>query len=107
MSKRRVQAACALWVDSHVYSAVRAVPAQSRLCRQRKFVSSDSASIGGDPNRHDRFADFPSDSDVRAAGFALIEPSYVGPSWEKYIGVFRPEGGKRSMHPDNRRQVVR
>ena len=64
-------------------------------------------SIGGDPKRYDWFAEFPTDNDVRAAGFALIEPRYVGPSWETYIGVFHPEGGKRSEHVNYRRQVVR
>ena len=82
--------------------------AQSELGFRRTHLRfGGSASIGGDPNQHDRFAEFPSDNDVRAAGFALIEPRYVGPSWETYVGVFHPEGDKHSMHPSHRRQVVR
>jgi hypothetical protein len=54
------------------------------------------SAIGGDPERRDRFAEFVSDGAVRAAGFALIEPRYVGPSWDMYLSVFHPEGGKRN-----------
>ena len=53
------------------------------------------ATIGRDPHEPDRFVEFPSDGHVRAAGFALIEPRYVGPSWETYLNVFRPEGEKQ------------
>ncbi len=63
-------------------------------------------SIGSDPKRYDRFAEFPTDNDVRAAGFTVIEPRYVGPSWETYVGVFHPEGGKRSVQLNHRRQLV-
>jgi hypothetical protein len=52
--------------------------------------------IGRDPERLDRFREFPSDGHVRAAGYTLIEPRYVGPSWETYLSVFRPEGEPRS-----------
>jgi hypothetical protein len=55
--------------------------------------------IGSDPEQPDRFAEFASDGHVRAAGFTLIEPRYVGPSWETYLSVFRPEGGKRGKPP--------
>jgi hypothetical protein len=56
-----------------------------------------AAAIGGDPDRSDRFAVFESDGEVRAAGYSLIEPRYVGPSWETYLSIFHPEGGKRNM----------
>jgi hypothetical protein len=52
------------------------------------------AAIGCDPHQPDRYVEFPSDGHVRAAGFALIEPRYVGPSWETYLNVYRPEGEK-------------
>jgi hypothetical protein len=55
-----------------------------------------AVAIGLDPGRPDRFVEFPSDGHVRAAGFALIEPRYVGPTWETYLSVFRPEGEGRS-----------
>jgi hypothetical protein len=57
------------------------------------------AAIGGDPDRPDRFVEFPSEGHVRAAGFTLIEPRYVGPSWETYVSVFRPEGERRPKVP--------
>jgi hypothetical protein len=55
--------------------------------------------IGRDPERLDRFLEFPSEGHVRAAGFTLIEPRYVGPTWETYLSVFRPEGERRSKVP--------
>jgi hypothetical protein len=55
--------------------------------------------VGRDPERPDRFVEFPSDGHVRAAGFTLIEPRYVGPSWESYLSVFRPEGEARGKAP--------
>jgi hypothetical protein len=64
-------------------------------------VRSDTA-IGRDPQRVDHFREFRSDRHVRAAGFVLIEPRYVGPSWETYIGVFHPEGGKQLQLPPRR-----
>jgi hypothetical protein len=75
--------------------------------RRRHSVLAGPVSIGADPARQDRFAEFPTDHDVRAAGFALIEPRYVGPNWETYVGVFHPEGGKRSPNPNYRRQSIR
>jgi hypothetical protein len=60
--------------------------------------------IGGDPERPDRFVEFPSDGHVRAAGYALIEPRYVGPTWESYLSVFRPEGERRPKAPAPRPQ---
>lgn len=53
------------------------------------------STIGRDPNQPDRYVEFPSDGHVRAAGFAVIEPRYVGPSWETYLNVYRPEGEKQ------------
>ena len=50
--------------------------------------------VGQNPWRADRFQEFGSDRAVAAAGFALIEPRYVGPSWSAYLSAFRPEGGK-------------
>jgi len=67
-----------------------------------KHESGAMASIGGDPERLDRFAEFPSDAHVKAAGYSLIEPRYVGPSWETYVSVFRPEGGKRLTMAEQR-----
>jgi hypothetical protein len=52
--------------------------------------------VGGDPDRPDRFTRFPTDGHARLAGFALIEPRYVGPSWAGYLAVFRPEGPPRT-----------
>jgi hypothetical protein len=63
--------------------------------------------IGLDPEHPDRFREFPSDGHVRAAGFALIEPRYVGPSWETYVSVFRPEGEGRTKAPPPRRHPDR
>jgi hypothetical protein len=57
-----------------------------------------ASAIGGDPSRPDHFAVFASEGAVRAAGFSLIEPRYMGPSWETYSSVFHPEGGQRTMH---------
>jgi hypothetical protein len=65
-------------------------------------VRSDSA-IGRDPERLERFREFLSERQLRAARFVLIEPRYVGPSWETYLGVFRPEGEGRTKHPSRRR----
>jgi hypothetical protein len=66
-----------------------------------------TAAIGADPGRRDRFAEFPTDRDVRDAGYALIEPRYVGPSWETYLSVFHPEGGKRTAPSAARPRVIR
>src|SRR5262245_56708443 len=53
------------------------------------------AAIGGDPDCPDRFARFATDAHARAAGVALIEPRYVGPTWAAYLSVFRPDGPPR------------
>jgi hypothetical protein len=61
----------------------------------RDSSAGSTCAIGGDPNRPDRYAVFTSEGAVRAAGFSLIEPRYMGPSWDTYLSVFHPEGGKR------------
>jgi hypothetical protein len=66
-----------------------------------------AAAIGGDPNQPDHFAVFASDGAVRAAGFSLIEPRYMGPSWETYLSVFHPEGGKHTMSIGRRTGAAR
>jgi hypothetical protein len=50
--------------------------------------------IGRDPGKLDRFRSFPSDGAVARAGYILIEPRYVGPSWPAYVLAFRPGGEK-------------
>lgn len=50
--------------------------------------------IGRDPGRLDRFRSFASDRAVASAGFILIEPRYVGPSWSAYVLAFRPAGDR-------------
>ena len=50
--------------------------------------------IGRDPNHLERFREFVSDGAVARAGFILVEPRYVGPTWEGYCRHFRPEGEK-------------
>ena len=52
------------------------------------------STIGADPWGADRFAVFASDGQARAAGFAPVEPRYVGPDWASYASVFHPEGTK-------------
>jgi hypothetical protein len=66
----------------------------------RSGVGSASASaVGRNPWRSDRFREFESDRAVAGAGFVLIEPRYVGPSWWSYLSTFRPEGGKPPKRP--------
>ena len=50
--------------------------------------------VGADPERGCRFAEFASDGQARAAGYAPVEPRYVGPDWASYTSVFHPEGAK-------------
>ena len=42
----------------------------------------------------DRYREFSTDRHARAAGYVPVEPRYVGPSWESYLGAFRPEGDR-------------
>lgn len=80
-----------------------AVPrADSTAARGAAAVRSDTA-IGRDPGRLEKFREFPSEGHLRAAHYVLIEPRYVGPSWETYCGVFRPEGEGRIKHSSRRR----
>ena len=76
---------------------VAAPKSDQSAARDGATVRSDSA-IGRDPERLERFREFPSERHVRAARYVLIEPRYVGPSWETYCGVFRPEGEGRTKH---------
>jgi hypothetical protein len=50
--------------------------------------------IGRDPSRADRFRKFGCDGAVVGAGFILIEPRFVGATWQAYTREFRPQGGK-------------
>ena len=68
---------------------------------------SQRCSIGCDPNHLERFREFASDGAVTRAGFILIEPRYVGTSWENYSHQFRPEGMKVTKHPTGRGRVQR
>ncbi|MBX9627657.1 MAG: hypothetical protein K2X82_27910 [Gemmataceae bacterium] len=56
-------------------------------------------SVGRDPRRLDRFREFRSDGAVARAGFILIEPRYVGASWQEYVSEFRPAGEKPHKWP--------
>jgi hypothetical protein len=49
-------------------------------------------SIGQDPNWISSFREFASDGAVAGAGYILIEPLYVGPTWQAYAQEFRPQG---------------
>lgn len=57
------------------------------------------AVIGQDPDQSDRFREFPSDGAARAAGFAPVEPRYVGSTWESYLRGFRPHGRGKPAAP--------
>lgn len=48
--------------------------------------------LGRDPRRPDRFREFRSESAAAGAGFLLVEPRYVGATWEAYAQEFRPQG---------------
>jgi hypothetical protein len=89
------------WVNLKVAEPAQA-GAQTSALRPR-----GNTAIGGDPERPDCYEEFASDGHVRAAGFALIEPRYVGPNWETYLNVFHPEGGKREKHSRVRQRVGR
>ena len=58
-----------------------------------------AAALGRHPEHWDRFKEFPTDRHARAAGYLPIEPRYVGPSWESYVGAFRPEGERPPKLP--------
>jgi hypothetical protein len=60
---------------------------------------SPTSAVGQNPWRTDRFREFGSDRAVAGAGFVLVEPRYVGPSWSEYVNAYRPEGGKPHRRP--------
>ena len=74
----------------------RADDRRSRSAHDHGAGVRPNVAIGQDPQQPDRFLEFLSEGHVRAAGFGLIEPRYVGPTWEAYLSVFRPEGDRRS-----------
>ena len=55
---------------------------------------STRVAVGCDPLHPDKFREFRSDSALLRAGFILIEPRYVGESWQGYESEFQPQGGK-------------
>jgi hypothetical protein len=57
------------------------------------------STIGADPWGTGRYAEFASDGHARAAGYAPVEPRYVGPDWASYSSVFHPEGSKDFRSP--------
>jgi hypothetical protein len=61
--------------------------------------------IGCDPAHLERFREFASERAVVRAGFILMEPRYVGPTWEGYCRTFRPEGEKPTGARGVRRRV--
>lgn len=67
--------------------------------RQKPQPVVPNAAVGRDPWRLDRFREFASDRSAAAAGFILIEPRYVGPSWSAYTVTYRPEGEKPHKRP--------
>lgn len=76
---------------------IRAAPVGRGTLRYRVSLG-PATCLGRDPADWDRFQEFPSDGHARAAGFAPVEPRYVGPSWESYVSAFRPEG-ERPVRP--------
>jgi hypothetical protein len=60
---------------------------------------SQTAAVGQNPWHADRFREFGSDRAVAGAGFVLVEPRFVGPSWSEYVSRYRPEGGKTLKRP--------
>jgi hypothetical protein len=57
------------------------------------------STIAADPFARGRYAEFPSDGHARAAGFAPVEPRYMGPDWASYASVFHPEGARGASPP--------
>jgi hypothetical protein len=58
--------------------------------------------IGRDPYHLDCFREFASDGAAARAGFIVVEPRYVGPSWDAYEREFRPQGEKPAKRPTGR-----
>jgi hypothetical protein len=61
--------------------------------------------IGRNPHQLDQFRTFGSDRAVAGAGFILIEPRYVGPSWPSYVLAFQPGGDKTVKRPASHHQI--
>ncbi|HSQ56815.1 MAG TPA: hypothetical protein VLM40_13825 [Gemmata sp.] len=83
-------------VDAYPGLAVREVAielASAEHCGRRRFT------IGRDPHHLDLFREFGSDGAAAGAGFILIEPRYVGPTWEAYSREYRPQGEKPPKSP--------
>ena len=79
--------------------------------RERSGTANEKppGAMGRDPNRLDQFREFGSDRAVAGAGFILIEPRYIGPSWPSYLSAFRPEGEKpdlRAARNSPRRRLI-
>jgi hypothetical protein len=51
-------------------------------------------SLGCDPRHPDHFREFRSDGALLRAGYVLVEPRYVGETWQEYESAFQPQGGK-------------
>jgi len=51
-------------------------------------------SVGQDPTGSSHFREFRSEAALIGAGFSLIEPLYVGPTWQAYAREYRPQGSK-------------
>ena len=60
-------------------------------------------SVGCDPSHPNEFREFRSDGAVARAGFVLVEPLYVGETWQEYESAYRPQGGKCPKRPHARR----
>jgi hypothetical protein len=64
-------------------------------------------SIGRDPAKLDRFREFASDGAVAVARFILLEPYYVGPTWESYAREYRPQGEKPHKRAERSHPAVK
>jgi hypothetical protein len=89
---------------------VREITLECRAGRTEKgmFGARHFGAVGRDPSHLGSFREFGSDMAVAGAGFILIEPRYIGPSWPSYISAFRPEGDKPDFRsrPASRRPSV-
>jgi hypothetical protein len=66
--------------------AIELVPASDQS--ERRYA------IGRNPHQLSLFREFFTDGAAHKAGFILIEPRYIGPTWEAYSREYRPQGGK-------------
>jgi hypothetical protein len=60
-------------------------------------------SVGCDPRHPNEFREFRSEGAVARAGFVLVEPLYIGETWQEYENAYRPQGGKCPKRPHPRR----